>query len=252
MSTWVGNGYRIRSDISILDFVRTFDAAFSRVRDHVVTCALAELIAEIEDNDGSPDKRVAWLKFITNDQVKFDRIDTREDRPVLGIARDVLSSLNEALRAPVAYRLPTFDVNLTIRFYSDPANPGEQYATVHTEKSEYVDVWKSLDGVEEYFYWNGTEHPETSTYREWKHRGETWNSIIGYDALGLNSVAWELSTVSIRLMDVDEDELAACIADYRLKRDSERILALDLLKEYGISDDDDDDNGDPTSELVPL
>ena len=255
MSTWIGHGYKLERGLSVTDFARQLDALFTDARYKAIMRGIAELVVELQDTENKESERLRVLQWITHDQVNFDRIRLGDNRAYNSIAVDTLYALNSALRADIAYRVPSLDINLTIRFFADPSDPEQQYATIHTENSEYVEIWNELECVEEFFYWNHKEEPKTSTRKEWLERGKKWDEVIGDTTLGINSVRWDLSTFPIRLITVDDVELESYIADVRLQKAANEEWARSLwgenLERLMPGFKEDDDNGDDTSELVP-
>lgn len=55
---------------------------------------------------------------------------------------------------------------------------GYDYAMVYGIDTE--DVFSELDGVEEFPYWNSSEHPDDMTEEQWKDRLNTWESVLDF------------------------------------------------------------------------
>lgn len=55
---------------------------------------------------------------------------------------------------------------------------GYDYAMVYGVDTE--DVFSELDGVEEFPYWNNTEHPDDMTEEQWKERLDKWKSVLDF------------------------------------------------------------------------
>jgi hypothetical protein len=60
--------------------------------------------------------------------------------------------------------------------------PRKILALLFTEQESFRKIWRDLDGVEEYGYWDNTDQPESITEQEWHQRGKDWDKYLGYDA----------------------------------------------------------------------
>lgn len=56
----------------------------------------------------------------------------------------------------------------------------EGYALVNLYASNnyYTEVFSSLDYIEEFGYWNNTDHPEELTRDQWQQRGQIWKDAM--------------------------------------------------------------------------
>lgn len=49
---------------------------------------------------------------------------------------------------------------------------------LYTENSKIEDAWKSLPEVEDFSYWNNSDHPEDVLDEEWEERSRVWNKVF--------------------------------------------------------------------------
>lgn len=264
MSTVISNGYRLPPGISVTDFVRCLEETFTESRYVAYVKALASLIVTIEESGKKSDQRLSMLEFVTSNQVNFSRISLKAERTPFAIARDVIYQLQDSLKRRNASRVPSLDLTLSIAFLSDPHNSDDIYAMVYTDNREYIDVWESIEGINEYFYWNNSDSQLSQmTRKEWKEREAKWDELVGGIRPSTVSVSWELNLTDIYWTEVDDADLVVAIADERLQRQAslewaQRVFGKDLSGLVGINSSNDDDNGDDesngddTSEMMPV
>ena len=258
MSTNIGNGYRLAPGISVTDFVRSLDSTFSAARYAAYLRSIGELVLQL-DSDSSESGRRKYLDFTTSSQVDLSRISLKSSRSSVSIAREILFNLQDSLQRRNATRAPFLDCTLSIAFLSDPENSDDVYALVFSENEEYVKVWESIEGVEEYFYWDGSDSQlATMTRKEWKARKKKWDKIIGGLRPIVNSVSWTLDMNPLYFMEFDDADVAISVANAKLRQEAALEWAKKIWGNTGMfggafDDDngDDPDNGDDTSELVP-
>lgn len=75
---------------------------------------------------------------------------------------------------------PEYDYLCEVVFF-----PSDNYilAMLFAEQSAYVETFKRMPGVQEYFYWNNTEVPDDVTKRDWNTRKERWDIAAGYTGI---------------------------------------------------------------------
>jgi len=251
MSTVIHNGYILDRGMPIADMARQLDSWFSDSRYEAVISAVAKIVTILEDAT-TRELGLEIISDMTNETLKMDNYKFIKDD--VELAKRILFDFQYAQRgAFVVRRSPSLDISMTIRFYSDPDDPEQHFCTVQTEREQYISVWEKIDGVEEFKYWNNTDHPETITYKEWKARSLKWDKVLGGNTFAINSLSWELSMLPLLNIDIDKNMLLVAMTEARIEAESARKFAERFLmnSSWG-SDDEDDDDGDETGRLVKI
>lgn len=73
-------------------------------------------------------------------------------------------------------KIPEYDFSFDLTVF--PSKDGI-LAMLFAEHKAYVDMFKSIEGIELYPYWDNTDKPENITQEEWDKRRDEWLEAIG-------------------------------------------------------------------------
>jgi hypothetical protein len=75
-------------------------------------------------------------------------------------------------------RLPGLDVSCEVVYLVDDQDHTCFYLKVFSESKEYAAAISSIEGVEDFSYWNNTDHPGDLTADLWQARAATWERLL--------------------------------------------------------------------------
>ncbi len=53
------------------------------------------------------------------------------------------------------------------------------FCLLFSEQKEFTKIWEEIPGLQEYPYWNNTDHPDDMTWEQWEERGKEWTDALG-------------------------------------------------------------------------
>lgn len=119
--------------------------------------------------------------------VAIEVLQVQDHYTAFGVAvKMALDSLQKGIRG--AERDPIWDLSCKVVFF--PLKD-QILATLYAERKEFRDLWEALPWVQPFPYWDNTDPPEGTSWRDWRKRGRIWEramwnhyvpSISGYTA----------------------------------------------------------------------
>lgn len=107
---------------------------------------------------------------------------------------DSLSRINDEYREikTSSKNNPYFDFECELSIMIPPSGD-HIYLIAYTCKDEYIRLLESIDGVEEYAYWNNTDPPDDIDEDIWDQRGKDWDAALGETGIpARNGFSFEL------------------------------------------------------------
>jgi hypothetical protein len=161
MSTKIYNGYCINKTLTIpqaVKFLRKFRTNIRSACKKIVMRRVADLAVEVVDRRA--------LKMPTK---------AKDFESGLGhAAHDVNDGYMEAYNK---MERSCYDYECGLALL---AGCKKTLVMLFAEQPEYKDVLLSMEGVEEYPYWDNTDEPKNMTRKAWKARGREWDEALGY------------------------------------------------------------------------
>lgn len=75
-------------------------------------------------------------------------------------------------------RLPGLDLSCAVSYLVDDQDHTCFYLKVFAEAEQYAAAIAALPGVEDFSYWNNTDHPSVLTPAQWEVRATTWDRLL--------------------------------------------------------------------------
>lgn len=101
-----------------------------------------------------------------------------EDHTILSLSNRKLEQETEEIRS-IHKREVDYDFDIEICFFFENHR---LFATVHTEREEYIEAWEGIMNVRPYSYWETSTVPSGITKEEWFYRKMVWRNIFSESA----------------------------------------------------------------------
>jgi hypothetical protein len=219
VSTVISNGYRLAPDIDIFDLCRNLDTILSGVRYQLAVRATGDLIHRIVPHFDNKEAMLTALSFAYEGLPESKMSSYVYSSDPYTVARVALADMQEVLGSGGAavYRSPSFDLTFSIAFYQNPHQKDQVFARVFAEQKEYIEAWESIEGVEEFFYWDNTDHPDHVTRKQWKERSKMWDAIMGESGRSTAHLMWKLDTFCLNWLKFDDEDIDNAVAEAALR-----------------------------------
>lgn len=178
MSTKIYDAYRCKSSV--------FDSFLIKIRNHCMSTTRKKIKSLASDVKTDCLYKIYYDKG-WSEKMDFDAFCKEKEKSIR--VREVLKlfvTISESkLRNPDDIDCSLNIWHLKNKFYIIPY--GERWI---------YDKLKMPEGVEDYCYYNNTDHPENLTQRQWDARGKTWDKVCLDD--------WDSSRMVYKIIDVKE------------------------------------------------
>ena len=91
---------------------------------------------------------------------------------------------------------------------------GRVYGMYYAEQPELAELLILKDWVEDYRYWDNSDHPEDVTPAQWNARRETWNGILAQDHMGRPAGCGLTFDVEADFFLPEEEEIVAAAPSF--------------------------------------
>jgi len=155
------------------------------------------------------------ISFLANellDSIALGGDDTLYGKSAAEVA---LASIQDELQevANTGLRNPTLDTECTAILFE---NRGDCLGMVFTESNEMRELFLNHPNIEEFYYWDNTDHPDGMSEEDWSEREMRWREAIGPDWVPANHGETIEVTALIPQYKLDEIQLVEIGFDSRV------------------------------------
>lgn len=166
MSTKIHNGYQLQNKTTFADlnlFCQKLGEQISKKREELVE----QLFSDLFMND--------IVSIFSGDYLYFEKVNLK--RNIVFCLSEICENEQNKIKT-IGARNPRFDFDFEVVFIHSSQ---KILCLLYTEKREFVNIWESQPGVEEYGYWNNSDKPENLSEKDWDKREIDWDEALpGY------------------------------------------------------------------------
>ena len=176
VSTKIYNAFRVSRPVDeLFDFHRLVVSTIEKTyTDLYLSLAVSLAVATLDE---------AWLSArfpATSPTHPLSEIVPERPSPSPLLLRDTtraMATLNSYV-ASSSRRLPGLDVSCELSYLVDDQDHSCFYLKVFSESKAYPEALAALALVQDFSYWDNTDHPRDLTPETWEHRAATWARLL--------------------------------------------------------------------------
>jgi len=181
MSTKISHGYRLRQNYSIFDFRTKFASVMTATAKtkqmNRFTFALMEFVDKIDLKDKKSAQQLrAYKKKIKPFLSPSEKNDSRSKSDHFQTIFDLLYMEDHLKEKDDEWRSQN---ECSVTLLHNPIR-NENYLLFYGSR-EFQKVFENFSEIEEFGYWDNSDHPDNLTEEEWDDRGAAWNEAADLD-----------------------------------------------------------------------